>query len=155
MSPRDQSKVESFRNALREAQNSPWRDAVTRGLLASAQGNSELEAVAAVELAPRASHLELHLEGEDAQELATNARSFGVFVLRFSEAGKEYVKDRLHIDRFTSDIMIAPAPRRRERRSSRRTRSRSSTTRSPITPPTMVRSGLTQTYSQTRCTGSQ
>lgn len=110
MPPTDLTIQESFRRALRSAIKAEDSDLVIDSLLAAVEGDLVLENIAALELAPRAAHLELHLDGPDVQSHATNARSFGVFVLRISEAGKEFVKDRLHIDRFASDILIAPGP---------------------------------------------
>jgi hypothetical protein len=101
---------ESFRLALREAVQSDLRDLLLETLLASARDNEALQAVANEELAPRAAHLELHLDGDNVFQHSTNAKSFGAFVSRIAEASKEFVKDRLHVDRLASDILIAPGP---------------------------------------------
>jgi hypothetical protein len=109
MAPSDLTLEESFRRALRSAAKDE-SGFMIETLLSAVDGNALLERVATEELAPRAAHLELHLTGEEVAEHATNAKSFGTFLVRISEAGKEYVKDRLRIPSFSSDIQVAPGP---------------------------------------------
>jgi hypothetical protein len=99
-----------FRLALREAQASEFHDVAVGSLLAMAERDESLSRIAAEELAPRAAELELHLTGSDVRNHSANARSFGLLVLRVAEASKEFVKDRLHVQSLSADILVAPGP---------------------------------------------
>jgi hypothetical protein len=101
---------ELFRRAIREAQASPFADYAVSSLIAAVGNNEVLRRIAAEEMAPRAAELELHLNGEDVRDHSTNARSFGILLIRIAEASKQYVKDKLNIPRLAADLLVAPGP---------------------------------------------
>jgi hypothetical protein len=101
---------ELFRAAIREAQTSEFPDIATRSLMSVVGNDVGLQLAAHQELAPRAAHMELHLDGDRVHEHSTNAKAFGIFLIQVAETAKEYVKDRLHVSRLRSDILVAPGP---------------------------------------------
>lgn len=99
---------ETFRRALREAQASSFPDLALSSLLAVTDYDESLRQIAATELAPRAAQLELHLDGDDVTGHATNAKAFGLFVMRVAESSKQYVKNHLSAKRISADLLISP-----------------------------------------------
>ena len=78
------------------------------GLLAVVHGNEALERIAEIELAPRAAELELRLDGDDVVKYATNAKAFGLFIMRVAESSKQYVKNQLNAERISADLLVSP-----------------------------------------------
>lgn len=105
--PTDLPIEESFKLALRSAMASEDPDFLVDSLLSVVAGNKDLERVAALELAPRAANLELHLDGKNVVDHVTNALSFGSFVARVSDTVREFVKGRLNLPAFSNDLRVA------------------------------------------------
>jgi len=107
MSP--ESRVdEKFRLAIRSALASEDPEFLIANLLSVIEGNEALQRIADFELAPRGAELELHLDGDDVVKHATNAKAFGLFVLRIAESSKQYVKDQINANRLSADLLISP-----------------------------------------------
>ncbi|MDQ0537705.1 hypothetical protein DEJ21_00790 [Curtobacterium sp. MCSS17_006] len=106
----EKSLEELFRAALREARADADSDLLVGALLSSAVDTPSLQLVAEEELAPDAAELELHLDGGDVRDHATNAKSFGVFVTSMADASKEYAKSMLRLGAMSAPLRIAPGP---------------------------------------------
>lgn len=106
----DVEMTRALRRSIRGLLAEPDGDLEISSLLRAISDSPDLWDVAQQELAPRAGHLDLHIEGAGTDQHRTVAKSFGTFVSAMADSVKHTMRDISNLSRSGDELLIEPGP---------------------------------------------